>query len=109
MMDDRSSHIDVRMPLLQRLAEQAMSDEAFRSVARHDLDRALTEYGYDLNERERSLVFRFRDALADAGVDLFLAQGDSEQGVDVARGFEQLTSVEELERMLDARERSTEN
>jgi hypothetical protein len=65
---------EVRIDVLKRLAEQAMSDEAFRDVARHDLDTALREYGYELNERERALVFRFRTALEEAGIDLFLTQ-----------------------------------
>lgn len=65
---------DVRMPLLMRLAEQAMSDPEFRSVAREDLDRALAQYGYDLNARERTLVFRFRAALEEAGIDLDLTK-----------------------------------
>lgn len=63
---------EIRAPLLKRLAEQAMSDGEFRAVARDDLDAALVRYGYDLNERERDLVFQFRAALADAGVDLNL-------------------------------------
>lgn len=63
---------DVRIPLLMQLAEQAMSDPEFRSVARDDLDRALAQYGYDLNGRERTLVFRFRAALEEAGIDLDL-------------------------------------
>lgn len=62
----------VRMPLLKQLAEQAMSDGEFRAVARQDLDAALDQYGYDLNERERTLVFQFRAALDEAGVDLNL-------------------------------------
>lgn len=65
---------DVRIPLLMRLAEQAMSDPAFRSVARDDLDRALAQYGYDLNSKERTLVFRFRAALEEAGIDLDLTK-----------------------------------
>jgi len=68
-----SDHEDeIRVPLLKRLAEQAMSDGEFRAVARDDLDGALARYGYDLNDRERDLVFQFRAALADAGVDLNL-------------------------------------
>lgn len=63
---------EIRMPLLKRLAEQAMADPGFRAVARENLDDALARYGYDLNERERVLVHRFRAALEDAGVDLFL-------------------------------------
>ena len=65
----------IRMDLLRQLAEQAMSDLAFREVARHDLSAALTRFGYDLNPTEMGLVLRFRDALEEAGVDLFL-QGD---------------------------------
>lgn len=63
---------EVRMPLLQRLAEQAMSDPDFRAIARTDLDAALAAHGYDLNATEMALVHRFRDALEEAGVDLFL-------------------------------------
>lgn len=69
--DDPSSD-DIRMPMLKRLAEQAMSDAAFRAVARDDLDAALLQYGYELNPRERDLVFRFRTALDEAGIDLNL-------------------------------------
>ena len=63
---------EVRIPIMKKLAEQAMSDAEFRAVARDDLDGALVRYGYDLNDRERALVFQFRAALADAGVDLNL-------------------------------------
>lgn len=64
----------IRLPLLKRLAEQAMTDSAFRKVAREDLSAALDEFGYDLNERERAFVFRFRQALKEANVDLQLAK-----------------------------------
>ncbi len=64
---------EIRLPLLKRLAEQAMSDPGFRAVARLDLDRALGEYGYDLNPQEQMLVRRFRESLEEAGVDLFLS------------------------------------
>lgn len=63
---------EIRMPLLKRLTEQAMSDQSFRADAGVDLDGALERHGYDLNERERALVGRFRAALEEAGVDLFL-------------------------------------
>lgn len=63
---------NVRMSVLKRLAEQAMSDPGFRAVAGNDLDKALEMHGYDLTERERDLVGRFREALEEAGVDLFL-------------------------------------
>lgn len=84
---------------MNRLVEQAMSDEAFRVIARDDLDRALRENGYDLNDRERSLVFQFRDALSEAGIDVFLAQT---AGTDVGKLFENV-APEELERMLRSR------
>lgn len=70
---------EVRVPIIKKLAEQAMSDAEFRAVARDDLDGALVRYGYDLNDRERALVLQFRAALADAGVDLNLIK---EQNVD---------------------------
>lgn len=70
---------EVRIPIIKKLAEQAMSDAEFRAVARDDLDGALVRYGYDLNDRERALVLQFRAALADAGVDLNLIK---EQNVD---------------------------
>ncbi|MBA2246851.1 MAG: hypothetical protein H0W23_01880 [Chloroflexia bacterium] len=63
----------VRVPILRRLAEQAMSDPEFRAVARTNLDEALTTYGYDLNPAEHALVLRFRSTLEEAGVDLFLS------------------------------------
>jgi hypothetical protein len=63
---------EIRLPLLKRLAEQAMADPAFRAEARESLDDALANHGYELNERERVLVGRFRAALEEAGVDLFL-------------------------------------
>jgi hypothetical protein len=64
----------IRLPLLKRLAEQAMADAVFRDVAREDLSRALDQFGYELNDRERAFVFRFRQALAEANVDLKLAK-----------------------------------
>jgi len=65
---------EIRLPLLKRLAEQAMADAAFREVARDDLSLALEQFGYDLNDRERAFVFRFRQALEEANVDLKLAK-----------------------------------
>lgn len=67
------SRQEIRIPILKRLAEQAMSDAAFRAEARDDLDAALASHGYQLNEAELPLVRQFRDALANAGVDLSLA------------------------------------
>lgn len=65
---------NVRTDVLVRLAEQAMTDPAFRAVARDDLEGALKQYGYDLNEDEWALVSRFRQTLEDADIDLFLGQ-----------------------------------
>ncbi len=62
----------VRMDVLQRLAEQAMSDSAFRDEARDDLPATLVKHGYELTPQELALVLRFRRSLADAGVDLDL-------------------------------------
>jgi hypothetical protein len=63
---------EIRVDLLKQLAELAMTDRAFREIARDDLLGALTRYGYALNERELALVLRFRASLADAGIDLDL-------------------------------------
>jgi hypothetical protein len=68
----------VRIDVLQRLAEQAMSDRAFRDEARDDLPATLQKYGYDLTPQELALVLRFRRSLADAGVDLDLVDGQSD-------------------------------
>jgi hypothetical protein len=65
----------IRIEVLQRLAEQAMSDDEFRAQARDDLPAALIDHGYDLTSSELALVLRFRDSLADAGVDLDLVDG----------------------------------
>jgi uncharacterized protein (UPF0264 family) len=67
------SQDSIRMPVLRRLVEQAMADDRFRAIARDDLDEALHTNGYELNDRERTLVFRFRDALNEAGIDVLLA------------------------------------
>ena len=74
----------VRMDVLQRLAEQAMSDSTFREEARDDLPATLDKYGYELTPQELALVLRFRRSLADAGVDLDLVDGkDDERLADI--------------------------
>jgi len=79
---------DVRIDVLQRLAEQAMSDLDFRAVARHDLEGALQQFGYDLNDSEMELVLAFRRSLADAGIDLFLEERITpEQLADIQQLF----------------------
>lgn len=65
----------VRIEVLQRLAEQAMTDSAFREDANADLEAALEKYGYQLTPQELALVLRFRRSLSDAGVDLDLVDG----------------------------------
>lgn len=85
----------IRLQLLKRLAEQAMADAEFREIARDDLSHALDRYGYDLNERERAFVFRFRQALEEANVDLKLAKEvdlDALIDSDDADGLGQLLS-----------------
>jgi hypothetical protein len=69
----------VRIDVLQRLAEQAMSDPAFRDEARDDLPATLVKHGYDLTPQELALVLRFRRSLADAGVDLDLVDGKDDE------------------------------
>ena len=69
----------VRIDVLQRLAEQAMTDATFRDEARDDLPATLVRYGYDLTPQELALALRFRRSLADAGVDLDLVDGMSEE------------------------------
>ena len=83
-MDGQSEQMDIRVEVLRRLAEQAMTDAEFRAAAREDLNGALQSHGYDLNEDEMSLVVAFRQTLADAGVDLDLA---AELGIERARNM----------------------
>ena len=47
----------VRIDVLQRLAEQAMSDPTFRDEARDDLPATLVKYGYDLTPRSSRWSF----------------------------------------------------
>lgn len=85
---------DIRVPLLKRVAEQAMSDSDFRAAAADDLDAALETYGYDLNERELELVHKFRATLAEAGIDLRL-----DKNMDLDSIFDD-ASPEDMESML---------
>lgn len=85
---------EIRVPILKRLAEQAMSDEVFRSAAVADLDLALQENGYELNSRELDLVHKFRATLAEAGIDLML-----DKNMDLDSIFDD-TSPEDVEKML---------
>ncbi len=75
VQDDDES---VRIEVLQRLAEQAMSDATFREEANTNLESTLAQYGYDLRPQELALVLRFRRSLADAGVDLDLVSSMGE-------------------------------
>lgn len=85
---------EIRVPILKRIAEQAMSDAEFRSAAAADLDAALAEYGYELNERELDLVHKFRATLAEAGVDLML-----DKNMDLDSIFDD-ASPEDVEKLL---------
>ena len=94
---------EVRVLVLRRLAEQAMSDPEFRAVARVNLDDALSAYGYDLNPAEHALVLRFRSTLEEAGVDLFLTP-------ELSMDLETLLASDDpagLERDIKARSRGT--
>ena len=73
---------EIRVEVLRRLAELAMTDADFRAAARDDLHGALESYGYRLNDDEMALVLEFRQSLADAGIDLDLA---ADLGIDRAR------------------------
>lgn len=76
----------VRIDVLRRLAEQAMTDLEFRSVARDDLELALRQFGYDLNETEMTLVLKFRAVLEEAGLDLFLTDEFKDHARDLLAG-----------------------
>ncbi len=90
---------DLRVPVLKRIAEQAMSDEEFRRAAAADLDTALQQWGYDLYPRELELVHKFRATLAEAGIDLMLSKN-----VDLDSIFDDATG-EDVERMIDEQSR----
>jgi hypothetical protein len=87
----------IRLPLLKRLAEQAMADSDFRSVARDDMELALVQFGYELNDRERAFVFRFRQALEEANVDLKLAKE-----VDLDALLDDADDLEGLEQLVNS-------
>lgn len=89
------SNQELRVPVLKRIAEQAMSDDEFRQAAAADLDSALAQWGYDLYPRELELVHKFRATLAEAGVDLMLAKN-----ADLDSIFDDATG-EDVERLLD--------
>lgn len=86
---------DIRVPLLKRLAEQAMSDAGFRAAAAADLDAALNQYNYVLNARELELVHKFRATLAEAGIDLML-----DKNMDLDSIFDDATP-DDVEKLLD--------
>lgn len=87
----------VRIDVLQRLAEQAMSDASFRDEARDDLPAALVKYGYNLTPQELALVVRFRRSLADAGVDLDLVdEMNDERIADVLERLQRRAHTEGL-------------
>jgi hypothetical protein len=87
--------VEIRVPILKRIAEQAMSDEAFRRAAARDLDAALQESGYELRPRELELVHKFRTTLAEAGIDLML-----DKNMDLDSIFDD-ASAEDLNRLIE--------
>jgi len=89
------ANTEIRVPLLKRIAEQAMSDSEFRAAAAQDLDAALNDYGYVLNERELDLVHKFRATLAEAGIDLHL-----DKNMDLDSIFDD-ASPDDMERLLE--------
>lgn len=90
------ANTELRVPVLKRIAEQAMSDETFRRAAAADLDAALAQWGYDLYPRELELVHKFRATLAEAGIDLMLAKN-----MDLDSIFDDATG-DDVERLLDS-------
>jgi hypothetical protein len=80
--DAIAEQLEIRVEVLRRLAEQAMTDAEFRAAARDDLLDALEANGYRLNEDEMTLVLAFRQSLAEAGIDLDLA---ADLGIERAR------------------------
>lgn len=89
------SNNELRVPVLKRIAEQAMSDDEFRRDAAADLDAALLKWGYELNTRELELVHKFRTTLAEAGIDLML-----DKNMDLDSIFDD-ASGEDIERLID--------
>lgn len=90
------ANTELRVPVLKRIAEQAMSDETFRRAAAADLDAALAQWGYELYPRELELVHKFRATLAEAGIDLMLAKN-----MDLDSIFDDATG-DDVERLLDS-------
>lgn len=89
------SQNELRVPVLKRIAEQAMSDDEFRRDAAADLDAALLKWGYELYPRELELVHKFRQTLAEAGIDLML-----DKNMDLDSIFDDATG-EDIERLID--------
>ena len=81
-MEELLANQAIRMDVLTRLAELAMTDADFRAIASQDLETALTQYGYELNEHEMAFVSRFRATLEEAGIDLFLAHPPSREQIE---------------------------
>ncbi|MDP9367906.1 MAG: hypothetical protein M3Q03_06465 [Chloroflexota bacterium] len=77
---------EVRIDVLKRLAEQAMTDPAFRVAARDDLVGALAAFGYDLNDQEMELVTHFRASLDEAGIDLNLVESLAHEHLAALQG-----------------------
>lgn len=61
------------------------------------MELALVQFGYELNDRERAFVFRFRQALEEANVDLKLAKE-----VDLDALLDDADDLEGLERLVNS-------
>lgn len=94
------SNIELRVPILKRIAEQAMSDADFRRAAAVDLDGALKNWGYELNSLELELVHQFRETLAEAGIDLMLAKN-----IDMESIFDDVSTAD-LQNMIRGQQSS---
>ncbi|MDQ3524929.1 MAG: hypothetical protein M3451_07745 [Chloroflexota bacterium] len=66
-------------------------------MARDDMELALVQFGYELNDRERAFVFRFRQALEEANVDLKLAKE-----VDLDALLDDADDLEGLEQLVNS-------
>ncbi|CAN5864076.1 hypothetical protein BH20CHL2_BH20CHL2_02940 [soil metagenome] len=61
------------------------------------MELALVQFGYELNDRERAFVFRFRQALEEANVDLKLAKE-----VDLDALLDDADDLEGLEQLVNS-------
>ena len=72
----------MRDEVLMDLVDRALSDEQFRTAAKEDPERALADYGYDLDEDELEAVKELQSQVAgldDAELERALADGARRQ------------------------------